>query len=165
MKSSPAITASSRPRFRATSSDFDAAAAATRPVAGGENRVQVRRHEGASLATAAADGGPPVARQHPGGAFAGRALLAGEQSPEARRGHRRRRARRGSPLLVELGEIAGERLVPVYALRVFKLTEAAASRRAADAGRSASARRGGVGRCRAQPVRRAVDELEAGPNG
>ena len=42
---------------------------------------------------------------------AGRALLAGETGPEARRSHRRRRARRASPLLVELGEVAGERRV------------------------------------------------------
>jgi len=55
-----------------------------------------------------ADGGPPVARQHPGGALPGRALLAGEAGPEARRGDRRRRARRGSPLLVELGQVAGQ---------------------------------------------------------
>ena len=106
MKSSPAITASSRPRFRATSSD-----STPRPVTGGEDRGQVRRHEGARLAATAADGGPPVARQHPGGPFRGRALLAGEPGSEARRGHRRRRARRGSPLLVELGEVAGERRV------------------------------------------------------
>ena len=54
------------------------------------------------------DGGSPVARENPGRSFPGRAQLAGEPSPEARRGHRRRRARRGSPLLVELGEVAGE---------------------------------------------------------
>ena len=93
MKSSPAITASSWPRFRAISSGLDAAATGTRPAAGGEDRGQVSRHEGARLAPAG--GGPPVASQHPRGAFAGRALLAGEAGPEARRGHRRRRARLG----------------------------------------------------------------------
>ena len=99
MNSSPAITASSRPRFRATSPD-----STPRPRRRGwwqvaRTRGQVRRHEGARLAAAAAAGGPPIARQHPGGPFPGRALLAGETSPEARRGHRRRRARGGSPLL------------------------------------------------------------------
>ena len=76
--------------------------------------------------------------------FPGRALLAGETGPEARRSHRRRRARRVSPLLVELGEVAGERHVleaprrrtPAYARRVFGLTEASTSRRAAGAGPS-----------------------------
>ena len=77
----PAITASSRPRSRATSSD-----AAARPVTGGEDRGQVSRHEGARLAPATAAGGPPVAGEHPGGAFPGRAQLAGEAGPEVRRG-------------------------------------------------------------------------------
>ena len=80
-----------------------AAAAAPRPGAGGEDGDQVRRHERARLAPAAADDGPPVARQHPGGT-----LLADEAGSEARRRHRRRPARRGSPLL---GEVTSERRV------------------------------------------------------
>ena len=72
MKSSPAITASSRPRSRETSS-----AATPRPVAGGEDHGQVSRHEGArlALAPATAAGGPPVAGEHPGGAFPDRAIM------------------------------------------------------------------------------------------
>ena len=74
---------------------FDGAAGTPRPVAGGENRGEVSRHEGAGLA--AAGGGPPVAGEHRGGAFAGGTRLASEAGPETRRGHRRRRARRALP--------------------------------------------------------------------
>ena len=86
MKRSPAITASSCPRFKG---DLVGRDAASRPVAGREDRGQVRRHEGARLAPAAADGGPPVAGEHPGGALAGRALLADETGLKACHGHRR----------------------------------------------------------------------------
>ena len=74
MKRSPAITASSRPRARATSS-----AATPRPLAGGEDGGQVRRPEGARLAPAALTGGPPVAREDPGRSFP-------RQGPPRRRG-------------------------------------------------------------------------------
>ena len=57
---------------------------------------------------AALAGGPPVAGQDPGGVFPGRARLMGEAGPEAGRGHRRRGACRGSPQVVELGEVGGE---------------------------------------------------------
>ena len=87
---------------------LDAAAAPPRLVAGGEDGGQVRRPEPPRLPSAAAAGGPPVAGQDPGGAFPGRARLMGEAGPEARRGHRRRGACRGSPLVVELGEVGGE---------------------------------------------------------
>ena len=103
MKRSPAITASRRPRSRATGSD-----STPRPVAGGEDGGQVRRPEPPRLPAAALAGGPPVAGQDPGGAFPGRARLMGEAGPEARRGHRRRGACRGSPQVVELGEVGGE---------------------------------------------------------
>ena len=78
----------------------------TRPcvrAAGG----QVRRPERPRLSSAAA-AGPPVAGEDPGGAFPGRARLAGEAGPEAGPGHRRRGAGRGSPMVVELGEVDGE---------------------------------------------------------
>ena len=77
-------------------------------MAAGEDGGQVRRPEGARLAPAALDGGPTVAREDPRRSFPGRTRRAGEAGPEARRGHRRRRARRSSPLLVELGEVAGQ---------------------------------------------------------
>ena len=48
----------------ATFVGLDAAAAATWPVAGGEDRGQVRRYERVRLAPTATAGGPPVARQH-----------------------------------------------------------------------------------------------------
>ena len=105
---------------------LDAVAAATRPVAGGEDRGQVRRHEGARLATAAADGGPSVAGEHPGGALAGRALLAGEAGPEARR---------ASSSARPASQASRRRRAPEYARRVFGLMEAAATRRAVAGGR------------------------------
>ena len=108
MKSSPTITATSWPRFRANLVELDAAAAAARSVAGGENRDQVSHHEGASLAATATatatDTGLPVAREHPRWCVPRPGSARRRDGPEARRGHRRRRARGGSPLLVELGE-------------------------------------------------------------
>ena len=105
-------SASRRPRSRATSSD-------STPRSRRRGRSQVARTatrsaapKGARLAPAAAASGPPVSRQDPGRPFPGRARRAGEGGPEARRGHRRRRARRGSPLLVELGEVADEGSCP-----------------------------------------------------
>ena len=50
----------------------------------------------------------PAEGEDPGGAFPGRARLPGEAGPEARPGHRRRGACRGSPQVVELGEVGGE---------------------------------------------------------
>ena len=84
MKRSPAITASSRPPLDGDLGGLDAAAATTRPLAGGEDGGQVRRPEGARLAPAALTGGPPVAREDPGCSFPGRARL-----PEARRARKR----------------------------------------------------------------------------
>ena len=79
-----------------------------RPVAGSEEGRQVRRPERPRLSSAAFDGGPPVAGEDPGGGFPSRARLTGEAGREARRGHRRRGARRGSAPIVELGEVGGE---------------------------------------------------------
>ena len=93
------FTASRRPRSRATWSD-----STLRPR---RRRPQVRRPERPRLSSAAA-AGPPVAGEDPGGAFPGRARLAGEAGPEAGPGHRRRGAGRGSPMVVELGEVGGE---------------------------------------------------------
>ena len=106
MKRSPAITASRRPRSRATWSD-----STPRPVAGGEDGGQVRRPEPPRRPAAAGAGGPPVAGEDPGGAFPGRARLMGEAGPEARRSHHRRGVRRRPALVVELGEVGGEGLV------------------------------------------------------
>ena len=87
------------PRFRATSS-----AAASLPVAGGEDRGQGQRHERARRA--AARGPAAVRRPAPGRSVPPAGLgVAGEAGPEACRGHRRRRARRRPALIVELGEI------------------------------------------------------------
>ena len=108
MKRSHAITASRRPRSTATSSD-------STPRTRRRGRWQVARTaarstapKGARLAPAALTGGPPIAREDPGRSFPGRARLDGEAGAEARRGHRRRRARRRSSLLVEFGEVAGQ---------------------------------------------------------
>ena len=90
---------------------LDAAPAAPRAVAGGEDGGEVRGPERARLTAAAIGGGPPVAGQNPGRPFPGRIGLAGEAGPEARRGHRRRGARRRPALVVELGEVGGEALV------------------------------------------------------
>ena len=87
---------------------LDAADSTPRTLAGSEDGGQVHRPEGARLAPAALTGGPPIAREDPGRSFPGRARLDGEAGAEARRGHRRRRARRRSPLLVEFGEVAGQ---------------------------------------------------------
>ena len=87
---------------------LDAAAAPAWPVADGEDGGQVRRPERPRLPSASIAGGPPVAAEDPGRPFPGRAGLAGEAGPEARRGHRRRRARRRPALVVELGEVRGE---------------------------------------------------------
>ena len=85
-----------------------AAASPARPVAGGEDGGEVRGPERPRLPSAAIAGGPPVAGEDPGRPFPGRARLAGEAGPEARRGYRRRRARRRPALVVELGEVGGE---------------------------------------------------------
>ena len=87
---------------------LDAAASPARPVAGGEDGGEVRGPERAGLAAAALAGGPPVAGQDPGRPFPARARLAGEAGPEARRGHRRRGARRRPALVVKFGEEGGE---------------------------------------------------------
>ena len=77
-------------------------------MAGGEDGGQVRRPEPPRLPAAAGRRGPPVAGEDPGGAFPGRARLSGKAGPEARRGHRRRGARRGSAQVVESGEVGGD---------------------------------------------------------
>ena len=134
---------------------LDAAAAALRPVAGGEDGGQVppprtpasARGRGLKRPAGSRRGsGPSVPR--------GRAGLAGEAGPEAHRGHCRRGARRRPALVVELGEVGREGLVvepvaveqassrlraPEYARRVFGEMEAAARRRAVGVGRSSSA--------------------------
>ena len=92
MKRSPAIGVSRRPRPARlprheadVSLDADLLGLEAGRWQMGEDRGQVRRPEGARLAPAArVNGGPSVAR-----------------------GHRRRRARRRSPLLVELTGVAG----------------------------------------------------------
>ena len=58
-------------------------------------------------------------RRGPGRWVSGRARLSAKAGPEPRRGHRGRGVRRGSPLVVELGEVGGEdRSAPEYARRV-----------------------------------------------
>ena len=95
-----------------------AAAAPAGLVAGGEDGVEVRRPERPRLPPAAIAGGPPVAGEDPGRPFSGRARVAVEAGPEARRGHSRRSearrghsrrgARRRPALVVEFGEVGGE---------------------------------------------------------
>ena len=93
MKRSPAITASSRPRSRATSSDSP-----PRPVAGGEDGGQVCRSNACACPRPRLPGSPPVAGEDPGRWVPGRAQLSGKAGPEARRGHRGRGVRRGSAM-------------------------------------------------------------------
>ena len=56
---------------------LDAAAAAPRPVAGGDHGGEVRRSERPRLPPASIADGPPVAGQDPGCPFPGRARLSG----------------------------------------------------------------------------------------
>ena len=51
---------------------------------------------------------PPVTGQHPGRTLAGRGRLPGQLRAEARRGDRRRSARRGASRIVELAEVRSE---------------------------------------------------------
>ena len=51
------------------------------------------------------DGGPPVAREDPGRPFPGRVGAPATRDRKRRRNHRRPRARRGSPLRVEVGVV------------------------------------------------------------
>ena len=109
MNSNPAITASTRPRSRATSSD-----STPRPrrrgrwqVAGGEHGRQVRGPERPRLAPPSISGGPPVPGEHPGGPLTGGSGLPGELRAEARRGDRHRGARGRAAGVVQLGEVGG----------------------------------------------------------
>ena len=101
---------------------------------------------------------PPVAGEHPGGAFPGRARLAGPgsapRSPPSPRSmglSPARGVRRGSRPGVSssrrrpASQASRRRRAPAYALRVFGLTEAATSRRAAGAGPLSAAAAGRVG--------------------
>ena len=106
-------------------------------MAGGEDGGQACRSPERPRLPAAAG-----AVEDPAGAFPGRARLAGEAGPEAGRGHRRRGACRGSPLVVELVEVGGEG-------RVLEPAAVRARRRADGAPRSTAA---GV-RGRARPRR------------
>ena len=117
--SSPAAASATSPRPRSTATSSDST---PRPRRRG--RWQVAR-------TAARSAAPEGAR------------LA-EAGPEARRGHRRRRARGGSPLLVELGEVAGQGRVPRAPGRRATRRGGGALRRAAKRWRPGSSGRAGV---------------------
>ena len=84
------------------------AAAPAGLVAGGEDGGEVRRPERPRLPPAAIGGRSPVAGEDAGCPFPGRTGLAVEAGPEARRGHRRRGARRRPALVVELGGVRGQ---------------------------------------------------------
>ena len=72
---------------------------------GGEHGREVRDLERPRLPSIPIAGGPPITGQHPGRALAGGSGLPGQLRAEARRGDRHRRARRGAPGIVQLGEI------------------------------------------------------------
>ena len=151
-RSPPAIMASRRPRSRATASGTRwRGRDVTGPVAGGEDRGEIRRAERPPWSR------PPAVRRprdDPGRPFPRRPRVALEAGSEARRSHRRRRRSPAAPV-VELREVGGEGGVlqrpdvrpsvevaerpAVEARQVFGLTEVSARRRGLAGGRLSSA--------------------------